>query len=148
MPGAVNRGRVVPVSRHMNRYALRLALPAVAVSLALIVAGCSSSKSSSTSTPPANSTTSSSSSTSSGGITISGFSYSGELTVKAGATITVTNKDSVPHTLTDKANHKFDSGTVNGSGGTATFTAPSAPGTYNFGCTFHPSMAGKLVVTS
>lgn len=136
------------VSRHMNRYAFRLALPAVAVSVTLIAAGCSSSKSS-TSAPPANSTTSSSSSStsSSGGITISGFSYSGEMTVKAGSTIAVTNMDSVPHTLTDKANHKFDSGTVDG-GGTKTFTAPSTPGTYNFGCTFHPSMAGKLVVTS
>ena len=146
MLGTVNRGRPATVSTAMNRYAFRLALPAVAVSLTLIVAGCSSSKSS-TSTPPAGSATSSSSSTSAGGITISGFSYSGELTVKAGATITVTNKDSVPHTVTDKATNKFDSGSISG-GGTGTFTAPSTPGTYNFGCTFHPSMAGKLVVTS
>lgn len=132
----------------MNRYAFRLALPAVAVSLTLIVAGCSSSKSSTTSTPPAGSSTSSSSSTAASGITISGFKYSGELTVKAGATVTVTNKDSVAHTLTDKANHKFDTGSIDTGGGTATFTAPSTAGSYTFGCTFHPSMSGTLIVTS
>jgi plastocyanin len=69
------------------------------------------------------------------------------MTVKAGAKVTVTNKDSAAHTLTDKATHKFDTGNIAGSGGTATFTAPSAPGTYKFGCTYHPNMAGTLTVT-
>ena len=32
--------------------------------------------------------------------------------------------------------------------GTGTFVAPSTPGSYPFGCTYHPDMAGTLVVTS
>jgi plastocyanin len=70
------------------------------------------------------------------------------MTVKAGATITVTNKDTVAHTLTDKATHKFDTGNIPANGGTGTFTAPTTPGTYKFGCTYHPNMAGTLIVTS
>jgi plastocyanin len=30
--------------------------------------------------------------------------------------------------------------------GTATFTAPSKPGTYAYHCTYHPMMHGQLVV--
>ena len=70
------------------------------------------------------------------------------MTVKAGETITVTNKDSAAHTLTDKATKKFDTGNIPGNGGTATFTAPTTPGTYKFGCTYHPNMAGTLIVTA
>jgi plastocyanin len=31
-------------------------------------------------------------------------------------------------------------------GGTATFTAPTAPGTYAYHCTYHPNMHGTLTV--
>ncbi len=81
-------------------------------------------------------------------ITIKNFGYSGTLTVKAGATVTVVNDDSTAHTLTDKATGKFDTGSIDGGGGTGTFTAPSEPGKYPFGCTIHPEMAGTLTVTS
>jgi plastocyanin len=33
-------------------------------------------------------------------------------------------------------------------GGTATFKAPSAAGSYAFHCTIHPFMHGKLVVSA
>ena len=56
--------------------------------------------------------------------------------------------DSVAHTLTDKATMKFDTGNIAGNGGTGTFTAPTTPGSYPFGCTYHPNMAGTLVVTA
>jgi Plastocyanin len=79
-------------------------------------------------------------------ITIKNFGYSGDLTVKPGAKVTVVNDDSVAHTLTDKKTHKFDTGSINGGGGKGTFTAPTTPGSYPFGCTFHPEMAGMLVV--
>jgi plastocyanin len=80
-------------------------------------------------------------------ITIKNFGFTGTLTVKPGEKITVVNEDSAAHTLTDKKTHKFDTGNIAGSGGTGTFTAPTAPGKYPFGCTYHPEMAGTLVVT-
>jgi plastocyanin len=79
-------------------------------------------------------------------IVISSFAYSGALTVKPGQKVSVVNKDSVAHTLTDKANHKFDTGTIDPGGGKGTFTAPMKPGSYPFGCNFHPEMHGTLVV--
>lgn len=80
-------------------------------------------------------------------ITISSFRFSGNLTVRAGQKVTVSNKDSAAHTLTDAATHLFDTGKIAGSGGTGTFTAPKKAGTYQFGCTYHPNMAGTLTVT-
>jgi plastocyanin len=135
----------------------RLALAAGAAALSIVLASCSSSSNSGTekSTPPATAsattspaTTTSAAATSGAGITINTFAYSGTMTVKAGQKITVTNKDSVAHTLTDKTTHKFDTGNIAGSGGTGTFTAPSKPGSYPFGCTYHPNMHGTLIVTS
>jgi plastocyanin len=80
-------------------------------------------------------------------IKIKNFGFSGTLTVKAGAKVKVVNEDSAAHTLTDKATHKFDTGNIDGNGATGTFTAPSKPGSYPFGCTYHPQMSGTLVVT-
>ncbi|MET3811846.1 cupredoxin domain-containing protein [Arthrobacter sp. UYEF3] len=78
-------------------------------------------------------------------ITISGFAYGAPLVVPAGATVTVTNMDSAEHTVTADTGSAFDV-EVKGSGGTATFTAPSAPGTYAFHCTYHSKMHGTLTV--
>lgn len=130
---------------------IRPAATALLSAVALTVAACSSSgvkTKSSGSTPPLSSTVRSASAPVSNGpvITINGFKFSGTLTVKPGAKITVKNEDSVAHTLTDKKTHKFDTGNIAGGGATATFTAPSVPGKYPFGCTYHPNMAGTLVV--
>ena len=65
---------------------------------------------------------------------------------EAGAKVTVTNNDSVAHTLTDKATHLFDTGNIAGGGGTGSFTAPSKPGTYPFGCMYHANMHGTLTL--
>jgi plastocyanin len=142
----------------------RILIPISLAACGLVLAACGSSSSGSatssaaaaavpsvTSAPassaPASSTASSATgSTSTGGITIKSFGYSGQLTVAAGAKITVTNNDSVAHTLTDKKTGKFDTGNIAANGGTGTFTAPTTPGTYAFGCTYHPEMAGTLVV--
>jgi plastocyanin len=130
----------------------------VVVVLSLLLAACSSSSKSSTPTtaPAASSAaatgsgpsklSSPGSAVASGGIDISGFAYSGALTVKPGQKVTVTNKDSVAHTLTDKKTHLFDTGNIPANGGTGTFTAPTKPGSYPFGCTYHPEMAGTLIV--
>jgi plastocyanin len=78
---------------------------------------------------------------------IKNFSFTGSMTVHAGAKVTVTNQDSTAHTLTDKKTHLFDTGDLNG-GATGTFTAPTKPGSYPFGCNYHPEMAGTLTVVA
>lgn len=78
-------------------------------------------------------------------ITIKDFAFGDPITVSPGAAVTVTNQDSADHTVTADQGQAFDA-KVKGSGGTATFTAPSQPGTYAFHCTYHPNMHGKLTV--
>lgn len=64
------------------------------------------------------------------------------ITVAANTTITWTNKDSAPHTVTSNSG-AFDSGTIN-SGATFSHTF-SAAGTYAYHCTIHPSMTASVV---
>lgn len=78
-------------------------------------------------------------------IQIRDFAFGGGATAAPGGPVTVVNADSVAHTLT-AADRSFDSGTLD-PGGRATITAPTAPGTYRFVCTIHPSMTGTLTVT-
>ena len=75
------------------------------------------------------------------------------LTVKKGDKITVTNKDTLPHTVTsgtgpaDPNNAKqFDTSIIE-AGKTADIqTTNLSPGQYPFFCSVHPYMTGKLVV--
>jgi plastocyanin len=74
---------------------------------------------------------------------IRGFAFPADLAVAAGGSITWTNADSAPHTVT------FDdgpcaSGTI-GAGGSATVRYDVA-GTFAFHCAIHPTMTGTLVV--
>ena len=138
----MNRHRVSDVFTYIRR----LALAVCAATLAVLLASCGGSSGSSSGSAPVSPTATSASRAAAGGITISGFAYSGTMTVKPGQKVTVTNDDSVTHTLTDKASHKFDTGDIPASGGTKTFTAPTQPGRYPFGCTIHPDMKGTLVV--
>lgn len=78
-------------------------------------------------------------------ITVRDFAYGTPVVVAAGARVSVTNMDSAEHTVTSDDGSAFDVD-VKGGGGTATFTAPSQPGTYAFHCTFHPGMHGTLTV--
>jgi plastocyanin len=77
-------------------------------------------------------------------VDIKSYAFSPQsLTIKPGTTVTWTNSDSVPHTVT--ANDKsFDSGTLN-SGGAYAFTF-TEPGTYTYYCQIHPSMKGTIIV--
>jgi plastocyanin len=77
-------------------------------------------------------------------LTISGFAFGEPLTVPPGAKVTVRNADRAPHTVT-AAGGAFDTRTI-APGATASFVAPSKPGTYRFACAIHPSMTGSLVV--
>jgi plastocyanin len=75
------------------------------------------------------------------------------LTVKKGDKITVTNKDTLPHTVTSGAGptdpnsaKQFDTSILE-AGATADIeTTNINPGEYPFHCTVHPYMLGKLVV--
>ena len=68
------------------------------------------------------------------------------LVVAPGAKVTVHNEDSATHTVTNLGAPKgFDTGDIN-AGATMTFTAPTAPGTYQYTCTIHQFMHGTLQV--
>lgn len=116
----------------------RLAVAACAAAL-LLLAACGSSGSGATSTTTAG--------TSAQGphITIKNFGYSGDLTVKPGAKVTVVNEDSVAHTLTADSAGGFD--VTIAPGKSATFKAPAKTGSYPYHCTYHANMHGTLKVS-
>jgi plastocyanin len=72
-----------------------------------------------------------------------------EVTVQAGVDVGVTfeNRASVPHNLTFQAPINVATSTVvaPGTSETVQFNAPAA-GEYQFVCTIHPGMGGKLIV--
>jgi plastocyanin len=76
-------------------------------------------------------------------IAIANFKFSA-VTVAAGATVTVSNNDPTTHTVS--ADNGSFSVKVPG-GKSATFVAPSTPGTYKFHCMIHSTMHGVLTVT-
>jgi len=77
-------------------------------------------------------------------VAIAEFAFAPEtLTITAGDTVTWTNEDAVIHTATS-VNGAFDSGDLDqGESYTLTFTTP---GTYDYLCTPHPMMTGRIVV--
>lgn len=81
-------------------------------------------------------------------VAIQNYAFSPEeITVKAGTTVTWTNKDSVAHTVTETDGQTGpNSGDVNPNG-TYTFTFSKA-GTYHYHCSIHPEMVGTVTVTS
>ena len=65
------------------------------------------------------------------------------LTVKAGATVTWTNKDDIPHAVA-AVNKEFKSKALDTDDAYSfTFTTP---GTYAYFCSLHPHMTGTIVV--
>ena len=78
-------------------------------------------------------------------VSIDNFAFApATLTVKAGSTVTWTNRDEEPHTVaaTDGSFHSPGMGT----GATYSHTFPAA-GTFDYVCSIHPSMHGTVVVT-
>ena len=123
-------------------------LIALAFATLLVVTGCSSGTTT-TSAPaesPSAASTAAPSATATAGpkITIAGMKFSAPLTVTPGATVTVVNNDGPEHSVTADEGKAFNVD-VDGNG-TATFTAPTQPGTYAYHCTYHPSMHGQLIV--
>jgi plastocyanin len=68
------------------------------------------------------------------------------LTVPAGTTVTWTNHDDIPHTVTSASPPKlFHSGPLD-TGDNFAFTF-DAPGRYTYFCALHPHMQGTVIVT-
>jgi plastocyanin len=110
---------------------------------ALLLAACSSGGGSGSST--SGSSSGSGAATSTESITISNFMFSPmHASVAPGSTVSVTNKDSVTHTLTATGG-RFNTGDI-GPGQSKTFTAPSKAGTYDYICNIHQYMMGTIVV--
>ena len=79
-------------------------------------------------------------------ITISNFAYEIPGAVAPGAEVKVINMDTAEHTVTADQNATLFDVEVKENGGTATFKAPSTPGTYPFHCRYHSNMHGSLTV--
>ena len=142
----------------MNRL-LRLAAAAAAAVIA--VAACSSGDDSSSAAPSVAATTSAAAPTtsapaggeatsagagqSSGTITIQNFAFGDPLTVAPGATIKVTNNDVAAHDAVSD-DGKFKTPLLK-QGESATFTAPTEPGTYRYSCSVHANMTGIGTLT-
>ena len=108
---------------------------------ALLLAACGSGGGSASSSG----SSSGSGATSTKAITISNFMFAPmHAAVAPGSTVSVTNTDSVTHTLTATGG-QFDTGDI-GPGQTKTFTAPAKAGTYSYICNIHQYMMGTIVV--
>jgi plastocyanin len=77
-------------------------------------------------------------------VAIEGFSFGDPIEVAVGTTVTWTNNDSAPHTVTQSGGGGFQSGAIN-QGGTFSFTFDTA-GTFDYFCEFHPNMTGTITV--
>jgi plastocyanin len=78
-------------------------------------------------------------------ITISNFMFEPmHLSTSPGATIRVTNRDAVAHTLS-AVGGAFDTGDL-APDQTKTITVPSKPGTYRYICNIHQYMVGTITV--
>jgi plastocyanin len=76
-----------------------------------------------------------------------------ELTVAAGSEVTVTNDDTLPHTVTSgtgptdpNSAQSFDTSLINGGESATLSLAQVAAGQYDYYCMVHPYMTGKLTV--
>ena len=77
-------------------------------------------------------------------VNIDNFSFTPmEMTIPAGSQVTWINKDDVPHTVVS-VDHKFKSQALD-TDEKFSFTFPT-PGTYEYFCSVHPKMTGKIIV--
>ena len=71
----------------------------------------------------------------------------GTVTVKAGSTVTFYNDDVVAHNIADDFAGGWISANLQAGSGTQSIPF-TVPGEFNFHCTIHPNMKGKIVVTT
>jgi plastocyanin len=118
------------------------------VALTLTLGACSSSPSASPAASPGGEAPSAAPASGGGSgqaVTIKGFAFGPtSISVAVGTTVTWTNEDGAPHTVT------FDSGGVASdtlaTGATYSRTFDAA-GTFAYHCAIHPSMTGSVTVT-
>jgi amicyanin len=78
-------------------------------------------------------------------VSIDNFTFGPKtLTVKAGTTVTWTNKDDIPHGIAS-SNNAFTKSRALDTDDTYSFTF-ATPGTYQYFCYIHPFMVGTVVV--
>ena len=78
-------------------------------------------------------------------VTIDNFFFTpGTIAVKAGTTVTWTNKDDIPHGI-GSANNAFPKSKALDTDDSYSFTF-ATPGTYQYFCYLHPKMVGSIVV--
>ena len=78
-------------------------------------------------------------------VSIDNFSFGPQtLTVKAGSTVTWTNKDDIPHGI-GATNNAFPKSKALDTDDSYSFTF-TTPGTYQYFCYLHPKMVGSIVV--
>ena len=134
----------------------------IALSLILVLTGCSTTTPAATPTPtpiasptPASTPTptpivsptsapTTTPTTAHANVDISGFAFVPQtLSVSPGTTVTWTNNDSSSHTIASNDN-LFQSGNL-AKGATFSHTF-GQKGTFNYHCSIHPSMTGKIIV--
>jgi amicyanin len=80
-----------------------------------------------------------------GAVSIDNFTFTPQtLTVKAGTTVTWTNRDDIPHTVASASN-AFAKSQALDTDDSYSFTF-TTPGTYQYFCYIHPRMVGSIVV--
>ena len=80
-------------------------------------------------------------------ISIDNFSFTpATLTVKAGTTVTWTNRDDIPHGIA-ATNNAFKKSQALDTDDSYSFTF-TTPGTYQYFCYLHPHMVGSILVES
>ena len=78
-------------------------------------------------------------------VNIDNFSFPAEITVAPGTKVTWTNRDDIPHTVTDAGDPRaFKSPPLDT--GDAYSRVFAAAGSYHYFCSLHPHMQGTVVV--
>lgn len=120
----------------------------LAAALVLTVAACGGAATSSpapATVPPASEVPASVPPAGGDAVTIAGFAFDpASLTVKVGATVTWTNKDTATHTVAWVDGSK-GSGSLT-AGGTSYSRTFDTPGTFAYACGIHAAMKGTVVV--
>jgi amicyanin len=79
-------------------------------------------------------------------VTIDNFTFTpAEITVKAGATVTWTNRDDIPHTVTSAAHPPIFRSPALDTNETTSVTF-NTPGVYRYFCSLHAHMQGTVIV--
>jgi amicyanin len=116
--------------------------PLASMVLAATLAGCGGSSSGGAGAGSAPTTVASGTAT----VTIQGFAFHpSTLTVTSGTKVTFVQQDAVPHDVSGQGGATFVNSPALNKGQSYTVTFTKA-GTYNYICSIHPRMQGKVVV--